>query len=75
MQEDRPDGLLMKADPGSPVAMDLDVMPQVYDRCGVCHQQAPPEEAKQLAVCLRCSTKVHGRCDRRAADALKVRKL
>lgn len=71
-----PDGLdlLLKEEPGSPAGMDFDalLMPQVLDRCGVCHQPCPPEEAKSLASCLRCSSKVHGRCDRRAADALKV---
>lgn len=66
--------LLLKEEPGSPAGMDLDalLMPEVLDRCGVCHQPCPPEEAKSLASCLRCSSKVHGRCDRRAADALKV---
>lgn len=59
--------------PGSsPTGMELDAMPQVHIWCGVCHQQCPPSEAKTLAVCLRCSSRVHGTCDKRAADALKV---
>lgn len=62
----------VKEEPGSPTGMDLDVMPQVHDRCGVCHQQCPPSDATPLAVCLRCSTRVHAACDKRAADSLKV---
>lgn len=73
--------LVVKEEPGSPAGMDLDMgldlsldlIPQVHDRCGVCQQQCPPDEAQGMALCLRCSSRVHARCDSRAADALKVR--
>ena len=74
MQADEPAGssVVVKNEPSSPAGMDIDVMPEVHDRCGVCQQQCPPSEAQTLAVCLRCSSRVHTTCDSRAADAMKV---
>jgi hypothetical protein len=72
LQSSSQGGMLVKSEPGSPNGMDLDLMPHVLDRCGVCNQPCP-QGAQGTATCLRCCSHVHGTCDIRAADTIKVR--